>query len=130
MSQTEHHRYILRRSSAAFIGDIAFLFGIVLIAAGLFTLHRAATDPRPLLLKMAGILLLVAGIGTALCAGYYFVKYQRGGHLEQPYPIHAMSIMKAGEQNMHMMRMMNRDRRVDETTAPAMLRGNTKHHPD
>jgi len=71
---------------AAFLGDIAFLFGVVVAAAGLFTLHRAGGDPRPALLKTAGILLLAAGIGTAVCTSYYYLKYHFSGDLEHPWP--------------------------------------------
>jgi len=72
---------------AAFLGDIAFLLGIVVAASGLLTLHCAAADPRPKLLKIAGIVLLVAGIGTALCTTFYYFKYHLAGDLEHPYPV-------------------------------------------
>lgn len=77
---------------AAFLGDIAFLFGIVVATAGLFTLHRAAGDPRPLLLKIAAIVLLIAGTGTALCTSYYYLKYHLAGDLDHPFPISAGSM--------------------------------------
>jgi len=93
---------------AAFLGDIAFLFGILIIAAGLMALHRAITDPHPVLLKTTGIVLLAAGIGTALCTGYYYLKYHFAGDLEHPYPIVAgeMSRMQEKLGRMHRMKMM------------------------
>ena len=72
---------------AAFLGDIAFLLGIVVAASGLLTLRCAAADPRPKLLKIAGIVLLVAGIGTAICTAFYYFKYHLAGDLEHPYPV-------------------------------------------
>lgn len=72
---------------AAFVGDIAFLLGIVVAASGLLTWHCAAADPRPKLLKIAGIVLLVAGIGTAICTAFYYLKYHLAGDLEYPYPV-------------------------------------------
>lgn len=87
---------------AAFLGDIAFLFGVVVAVAGLFTLHKAATDPRPALLKIAGIVLLVAGIGTALCTSYFYLKYHFAGDLEHPYPVmmHEMMMKKMMDKSM------------------------------
>lgn len=89
---------------AAFLGDIAFLFGVVVAVAGLFTLHKAATDPRPALLKIAGIVLLVAGIGTALCTSYFYLKYHFAGDLEHPYPVVSgkMSMMHDMDRKMMM----------------------------
>lgn len=78
---------------AAFLGDIAFLIGILVIAAGLLVLHKASSDPKPKLLKIAGKLLVIAGILTALCTTYFYFKYHLAGELEHPYPIHS-DIMK------------------------------------
>lgn len=99
---------------AAFLGDIAFLFGVVVAVAGLFTLHKATADPRPVLLKTAGIVLLVAGIGTALCTGYYYLKYHFAGDLEHPYPVMSgkMSMMHGMDKKMMMERMM--DKRMND----------------
>jgi len=95
---------------AAFLGDIAFLLGVVVAVVGLFTLHRAAADPRPKLLKIAGIVLLVAGTGTALCTTFYYFKYHLAGDLEHPYPI-----MMDGRM---MMKKMMRERMKDERPTP------------
>jgi len=95
---------------AAFLGDIAFLFGIVVAVAGLFTLHKAGADPRPALLKIAGIVLLVAGIGTALCTSYFYLKYYFAGDLEHPYPVVSgkMSMMHGMDGKMMMEKMMDK----------------------
>lgn len=93
---------------AAFLGDIAFLFGVVVAVAGLFTLHMAGADPRPALLKVAGIVLLVAGIGTALCTSYFYLKYHFAGDLEHPYPVMSgkTHMMQGMKKKMMMEKMM------------------------
>ncbi len=96
---------------AAFLGDIAFLFGIVVAVAGLFTLHRAVADPRPKLLKIAGFVLLLAGIGTATCTTFYYFKYHLAGDLEHPYPV-----MMDGKM---MMKKMMRERMRDKDPSTA-----------
>lgn len=80
---------------AAFLGDIAFVLETAMAVAGLVMLHRAAGDPRPALLKVAGIVLLVAGAGAAICTAYYYSKYHFAGDLDHPYPVSAgaMSMM-------------------------------------
>ncbi|GJM04419.1 MAG: hypothetical protein DHS20C09_04100 [marine bacterium B5-7] len=95
---------------AAFLGDIAFLTGILITAGGLLILHRARSDPKPRLLKIAGTLMVVAGIGTALCTTYFYFKYHLAGELEHPYPIHGAMLKDMKKMHgQHMDKMMNRD---------------------
>lgn len=96
---------------AAFLGDIAFLFGIAVAVGGLFTLHRAGTDPRPTLLKVAGVVLLLAGLGTAACTTYYYYKYHKAGDLDHPFPVSAgaMAMMMGKGGGMGMGAMMGGD---------------------
>jgi hypothetical protein len=111
---------------AAFLGDIAFLFGIVVAVAGLFTLHKAGADPRPALLKVAGVVLLVAGIGTALCTSYFYLKYHFAGDLEHPYP--AMMHGKDGKMMMEKMmdkRMKNKQSSMDMPDDESFESGDT-----
>jgi thiol:disulfide interchange protein len=125
---------------AAFFGDIAFLIGILVIAFGLLILHRASTDSKPKLLKIAGVLLIVAGIGTAICTSYFYLKYHLSGELERPYPIHRMSMMKDMQQmhQQHMEKMMGgnagqmRNVMGDELTVASELSDeeHQSHHPD
>lgn len=107
---------------AAFLGDIAFLLGIVVAAAGLFTLHRAGTDPRPAFLKVAGIVLLLSGAGSAGCTAYYYFKYHRAGDLEHPYPVSAadMSKMMGKGGRIGMKRMLGDDLKPDRPRTRAM----------
>jgi small-conductance mechanosensitive channel len=84
---------------AAFLGDIAFLFGILITASGLLVLHKASSDPKPKLLNIAGKLLVIAGILTALCTTYFYFKYHLAGELEHPYPIHGTMMKDMHEQS-------------------------------
>lgn len=103
---------------AAFLGDIAFLFGVLVIAAGLLVLHRAGGDPRPVLLRTAGIVLLAGGIGAALCTGYYYLKYHFAGDLEYPYPVipGMMSMMHGKDGKMMMKKMMDERMRNEQSS--------------
>jgi uncharacterized membrane protein len=131
---------------AAFLGDIAFLLGIIVASAGLFTLHRAAGDPKPALLKTAGIVLLVAGIATALCTAYYYARYHFAGDLDHAYPAHLMApppMHGGGHGMMRMMKMRGGmgERRgpgaamvlepgEDEAPADSDEKEHEAHHPD
>ena len=115
---------------AAFLGDIAFLIGILVTAGGLLVLHRASSDPKPKLLKVAGILLVVAGISTAICTSYFYLKYHFAGQLEHPYPVHGMPMMK-DMQKMHKQRMgnmMNKNARAIEISPETGGEENGSHH--
>jgi len=67
---------------AQFLGDIAWMLEVFAIAGGLVLLHVAAAERRTKFLKAAGSLLLLAGIGTALCTGYYWFSYQSQGSFD------------------------------------------------
>ncbi|MBY0354702.1 MAG: hypothetical protein K2Q12_03110 [Rickettsiales bacterium] len=69
---------------AMFAAHIAVILEIMAIAAGLVALHYAA-QLRAKLLKAAGVLLVVFGIGGVICSGYYSVKYLTMGHFEHAY---------------------------------------------
>lgn len=117
---------------AAFLGDIAFLFGVVVAVAGLFTLHKATADPRPVLLKTAGFVLLAAGIGTALCTGYYYLKYHFAGDLEHPYPVmkHEMMMKKMMDKSMkdRQSPMDTSDKEEPITSPDISEEGHETHH--
>ncbi len=112
---------------AAFLGDIAFLIGIIVIASGLIVLHKAKTDPDPEFLRIAGKLLVIAGLLTAICTSYFYLKYHFSGDLEHPYPDHGMPMMKMDKQQMHKM-MMNMS---SQENAPIQNENNEheEHHP-
>ena len=78
---------------AQFLGDLAFLFELFAVAAGLLILHRAREEAKPGLLRAAAWILLVGGVGGASCTGYYWLRYQTHGHFDGA---HAMTSMPMG----------------------------------
>lgn len=125
---------------AAFLGDIAFLLGILVTASGLLVLHRAGGDPRPVLLRTTGILLLAAGVGTALCTGYFWLKYHFAGDLQHAYPPAMMKAprMSGGMQGNMMRGMMGGMMRGEADDTPRTEPGSAEsadseheeHHPE
>ena len=69
---------------AMFLAHIAAILEILAAAAGLVALHYA-TQHKAKLIKAAGILLVVFGIGGAACTWYYAGKYFFMGHFEHAY---------------------------------------------
>ncbi len=67
---------------AQFLGDIAFLLELALVAAGLLLLQVARERSAPLL-RGAGWLLVVGAIGTALCTGYFWFRYYQIGDFDR-----------------------------------------------
>lgn len=70
----------------AFLGDIAFILELALIGAGLITLHYAAKE-KSKLMKWAGYIMAVGGLLTAICTGYFAMKYWVDGAYNQAAPI-------------------------------------------
>ena len=52
------------------------------------------------------MVLLAAGIGTALCTTFYYLKYHQTGDLEHPYP----AMMEGRMMKQMMMKQMMRER--------------------
>lgn len=69
---------------AMFIMHITLIFEALAVAAGLIALHYAAQS-RAKLIKAAGVVLLVFGIGSAVCTWYFAAKYFFMGHYEHAY---------------------------------------------
>jgi hypothetical protein len=63
-----------------FLGDIAGMMEIFAIGAGLVLLHLASKEPPAKLLKAAGLVLLLGGLGVGICTSYYWFQYQGAGH--------------------------------------------------
>ncbi len=80
---------------AQFLGDIAFLLEMVLVAAGLVLLHRSRQETAGLL-RAAAVVLLLAGTGTAICTGYFWFRYQGQGDFDHAYPMPMASMMHGG----------------------------------
>lgn len=83
---------------AQFLGDIAFLLEMALVALGLVLLHRAAKE-RAGLLRLAGVVLVATGILGALCTGYFWFRYYGQGGFDHAHPPMMDAI---GEMPMHM----------------------------
>ena len=83
---------------AMFLGEISFLLALAVFAFGLVLWHRgreAAAGP----LRGAGAVLVVGAVLTALCTGYYTVRYQTQGdfdHAYAPHPMGACAMMGPG----------------------------------
>ena len=67
---------------AQFLGDIAFLLELALVAAGLGLLH-VGRDRAASLLRAAGWILVVGATGTALCTGYFWLRYHQAGDFDR-----------------------------------------------
>jgi len=67
---------------AQFMGDIAFLLELGLVAAGLVLLH-AGRERSAALLRAAGWILVVGATATALCTGYFWFHYNASGDFKQ-----------------------------------------------
>lgn len=67
---------------AQFLGDIAFLLELGLVSAGLVLLHAGRErSARPL--RAAGWILVVGATATALCTGYFWLRYHRAGDFDR-----------------------------------------------
>lgn len=69
---------------AMFTFHIAVILQAMAIATGLVAMHYAH-QLRAKLIKTAGVLLVVLGVGGILCSGYYAAKYFFMGHYEHAY---------------------------------------------
>lgn len=66
---------------AQFLGDIAFLLELGLVASGLVLLH-AGRERGASLWRAAGWLLVVGATATALCTSYFWFRYQAAGDFD------------------------------------------------
>tara|TARA_R110000868_G_scaffold411035_1_gene701454 strand:- start:28416 stop:28652 length:237 start_codon:yes stop_codon:yes gene_type:complete len=69
-----------------FLGDIAFILELGVIGAGLVTLYYAMKE-KSKLLKLAGYIMAVGGLLTALCTGYFSTKYWLDGAYDSATPM-------------------------------------------
>lgn len=80
---------------AQFLGDIAFLLEMVLVAGGLVLLHRSRQEGAGLL-RAAALVLLLAGAGTAICTSYFWFHYHGQADFDHAYPMPMASMMQGG----------------------------------
>ena len=82
-----------------FLGDIAFMLELFAVAGGLVLLYQASRENAGLL-RAAGLVLVIGGILTAACTGYFYFRYFGQGGFDTVHP--PMMRMNEG-----MMRQMN-----------------------
>lgn len=70
---------------AMFLAEISFLFSLALFATGLVLWHRGR-EATAGLLRAAGAVLVVGAALTALCTGYFSVRYHVQGEFDHAYP--------------------------------------------
>ena len=74
---------------AEFLGDIAFILEMFAVAAGLILIHLGKENRK--LFSLAGWLLLIVGIGGAVCTVYWMFHYFNMGDFDHAYPQMMMS---------------------------------------
>jgi len=55
-------------------------------AVGLVLLHKASKDPPAMLLRAAGLVLVIGGVAVGLCISWYWFKYQAAGDFDHAAP--------------------------------------------
>jgi len=70
---------------AQFLGDIAFLLELGLVASGLVAVH-VGRERSALLVRAAGWLLVVGATATAVCTCYFWLRYHRAGEFDRATP--------------------------------------------
>ncbi|WP_339864777.1 hypothetical protein [Paremcibacter congregatus] len=64
-----------------FLGDIAFILDVLLLAAGLIVYHWA-TQEKSQLLKWVAWGMIIIGILAVICTTYYWMSYYQAGVFE------------------------------------------------
>lgn len=67
-----------------FTAHIAIMLEVLALATGLVALHYAAKENAKLI-RFAGMILIVFGLGNMICTWVYAGKYYLQGGYEQPY---------------------------------------------
>jgi hypothetical protein len=111
---------------AAFLGEIAFLLGVVVAAAGLVVFGRAGAQPSGVLFgRLAGALLFVAGAASAICTGMLYSKFYKAGEFDHAYP---PAMMREASNPMDRMEMM-RQRRMQRLQERGMQPPGAQQQP-
>lgn len=66
---------------AQFIGDIAFIMELVVIASGLYLLGKTKKEDH-VLIKTSGYLLTIGGAVIMVCTSFFYLKYYFQGEFE------------------------------------------------
>ena len=84
---------------AEFMGDFVVLTALAMLSWGFWKLDVVKRESRGTPAKVAAWVLIVAGVGTALCASYYMFQFRSAGDFDRAYPpalvqVHDMDMMK------------------------------------
>lgn len=71
---------------AEFLGDIAFMLEVFALATGLLIYHFGIKE-KSKLIKLAAVILILAGIFGMVCTGYYWFEYYSQGAFDTAYPV-------------------------------------------
>jgi hypothetical protein len=72
---------------AMFLAEISFLLEVALFAAGLVLWHKGREGAVGLV-RAAGVVLVVGASLTALCTGYFSIRYHVQGEFDHAYYTH------------------------------------------
>jgi hypothetical protein len=72
---------------AMFLLHIAFLLALALLGAALVLWHRGA-QPTAGVLRIGGGMLIAGAVLSALCIGYYGIRYHVQGDFDHAYAMH------------------------------------------
>ena len=82
---------------AMFLGHSAFMMELAVFVAGLALWHFGRQGAASAL-RAGGAIAMVGATLSALCTGYYLIRYQVQGDLDHAYPLHAAQcMMEPGE---------------------------------
>jgi hypothetical protein len=124
---------------AMFLGHIALMLELTVFAAGL-TLWYFGRERTATALRAGGVIAMVGATLSALCTGYYLVRYSVQGEVDHAYPFHrrmADEMMEGGGMMSGRMmggRMMEglRERQGEvppRPGEPSPPPGHEQHHP-
>jgi hypothetical protein len=119
---------------AMFLGHAAFMLELAVFVAGLALWHFGRQGAASAL-RAGGVIAMVGAALSAVCTGYYLVRYQVQGDLDHAYPFHPgmaqHGMMKGGGMGPGMMGDMMKGRmgpgagaREEKTEA------HEEHHPE
>lgn len=107
-----------------FFADFVFLLELVIIAGGMVILHKARRESPAALLRWAGYLLVIGGVVTALCTGYFWFKYHAQGDFDTAQLTIKHEIPVDMMKSMHQSKMPGHD--GNRGTTDTQVRGSDK----
>ena len=125
---------------AMFLGHVALMLELAVFVAGIVLWHYARQGAAGAL-RAGGLIAMVGAALSALCTGYYLVRYSVQGELDHAYPLHPGMAMHQMMESGGMMKggmmggpMMEGTREPGGETPPAdeapVPPGHEEHHPE